>query len=461
MRKLSIKLKITLWYTLVMVLISGVALVIMTSASQEMIERDISERITKSVMTFSRIIDKPNGMDIHIPKFGFYEQGVHMVVCDDNNNIVAGNIPFEIETSTELIDNHLQTITDNRNKYYIYTIKVHHRNGEETPYWVKGVVSITDEMYAVQSAAKNNIVLTIILIIIAAAGGYFIISRVLSPVDKIRNTAEKISESSDLSQRIYIGEGKDEIHSLANTFDNMLDKIEQTVEREKQFTSDASHELRTPIAVILSECEYMTDCAKTYDEIKESAYSVKNQAEKMSKLVSELLTISRMDKNTMQTEFERTDISELLNFVCDEQEEIHSENIVLHREIEPDVTVHADRFLLARLFINLITNAYSYGKDGGNITVSLSQNKNEIIASIADDGIGIAETDIPRIWERFYQTDPSRTANKNGSMGLGLAMVKWIAECHNGKMSVQSELGVGSTFTFIMPKNLTAAYRQQ
>lgn len=453
MRKLSIKLKITLWYTLVMVLISGVALVIMTSASQEMIERDISERITKSVMTFSRIIDKPNGMDIHIPKFGFYEQGVHMVVCDDNNNIVAGNIPFEIETSTELIDNHLQTITDNRNKYYIYTIKVHHRNGEETPYWVKGIVSITDEMYAVQSAAKNNIVLTIILIIIAAAGGYFIISRVLSPVDKIRNTAEKISESSDLSQRIYIGEGKDEIHSLANTFDNMLDKIEQTVEREKQFTSDASHELRTPIAVILSECEYMTDCAKTYDEIKESAYSVKNQAEKMSKLVSELLTISRMDKNTMQTEFEKTDISELLNFVCDEQEEIHSENIILHREIEPDVTVHADRFLLARLFINLITNAYSYGKDGGNITVSLSQNKNEILASIADDGIGIAKTDIPKIWERFYQTDPSRTANKNGSMGLGLSMVKWIAECHNGKMSVQSELGVGSTFTFVMPKS--------
>ncbi len=453
MRKLSIKLKITLWYTLVMVLISGVALVIMTSASQEMIERDISERITKSVMTFSRIIDKPNGMDIHIPKLGFYEQGVHMVVCDDNNNIVAGNIPFEIETSTELIDNHLQTITDNRNKYYIYTIKVHHRNGEETPYWVKGIVSITDEMYAVQSAAKNNIVLTIILIIIAAAGGYFIISRVLSPVDKIRNTAEKISESSDLSQRIYIGEGKDEIHSLANTFDNMLDKIEQTVEREKQFTSDASHELRTPIAVILSECEYMTDCAKTYDEIKESAYSVKNQAEKMSKLVSELLTISRMDKNTMQTEFEKTDISELLNFVCDEQEEIHSENIILHREIEPDVTVHADRFLLARLFINLITNAYSYGKDGGNITVSLSQNKNEILASIADDGIGIAKTDIPKIWERFYQTAPSRTANKNGSMGLGLSMVKWIAECHNGKMSVQSELGVGSTFTFVMPKS--------
>lgn len=472
MKKISIKLKITLWYTVVMILISCAALVIMTSASQEMIEHDISERITKSVMTLSRMLDRPNDdrpnddrpndyrlndyrpddIDIHIPKLGFYEQGVHLMVCDDNNNIIAGNIPFEISDSSELIDNEMQTITDNKNKYYIYTAKVRHKNGKETPYWVKGVVSVTDEMYAVRSAAKNNIILTVIMIIMAAAGGYFIISRVLSPVDKIRNTAEKISESSDLSQRINIGEGKDEIHSLANTFDNMLDKIEQTVEREKQFTSDASHELRTPVAVILSECEYMTDCAETYGEIKESAYSVKNQAEKMSKLISGLLTISRMDRNTMQTEFEETDISELLNFVCDEQSEIHSENITLHRNIEPDITANADRFLLARMFINLISNAYSYGKDGGNITVSLSQDKENIAAKVADDGIGIAEEDIPKIWERFYQVDPSRTANKNGSMGLGLSMVKWIAECHSGKISVQSELGTGSTFTLTMPK---------
>lgn len=452
MKKISIKLKITLWYTLVMMIVAGAVLAILTSASQEMIERDIAERITKSVMTFSRILDKPNGMDIPVPKFGFYEQGVHMVVCDDNNNVIAGNIPFELETVPELIDNEIQTVTDSKNKYYIYTTKVRRRNGEIEPYWVKGVVSVTDEMYAIRSAVKTNLIFTIILIIIAAAGGYFIIGRALSPVTKIRNTAEKISKSSDLSQRIHIGGGKDEIHSLANTFDNMLDKIEQAMEREKQFTSDASHELRTPVAVILSECEYMTDCAKTYDDVKESAYSVKCQAEKMSKLISELLTISRMDRNTMKTEFEETDISELLNFVCDEQEEIHSENITMHRDIEEGIVSNADRFLLARLFINLISNAYSYGKDGGNVTVSLYQDKDNITVCVSDDGIGISENDLPKIWERFYQADSSRTANENGSMGLGLSMVKWIAECHGGDVSVQSKSGEGSRFTFIMPK---------
>ncbi len=114
MKKISIKLKITLWYTLVMMIVAGAVLAILTSASQEMIERDIAERITKSVMTFSRILDKPNGMDIPVPKFGFYEQGVHMVVCDDNNNVIAGNIPFELETVPELIDNEIQTVTDSK-----------------------------------------------------------------------------------------------------------------------------------------------------------------------------------------------------------------------------------------------------------------------------------------------------------------------------------------------------------
>lgn len=451
MKKLSIKFKITLWYTIVMVLISGIVLAIMTSATQEMLERDIYDRIVKNVMDFSRMLEGPGNPDFQIPKFGFYNQGVRMLVYDDDNNIVAGSIPFEIDTSSELVDNNMITVTENRNKYYIYTLKARRRGSELSPYWVKGVYAVTDDMYAVNAAAKTNLILTVILIIIAAAGGYFVIGRALSPVTKIRNTAERISESRDLPRRIHIGAGKDEIHELANTFDSMLDKIEYTFEREKQFTSDASHELRTPLAVILSECEYMTDCAETYDEIKESAYSVKSQAEKMSKLISELLMISRMDKNTIQTEFEEIDISEFLNFVCDEQTEIQTENIMLLRNVEPDIVVKADRFLLARLFINLISNAYRYGKDGGNIIVTLRQDKDEIIASVADDGIGIAESDVPKIWDRFYRVNPSRTANENGGEGLGLSMVKWIAECHGGSVSVESTLGKGSTFTFSMP----------
>ena len=231
----------------------------------------------------------------------------------------------------------------------------------------------------------------------------------------------------------------------------MFYKLQTTLENEKQFTSDASHELRTPVAVIMSECEYVLDCADSLDDAKESVESIKRQSDKMSKLIDELLTITRMDKNTQKLNFENVDISELLSFVCDEQEEIHDGSKTLIRSIAPDIHSNADHLLLTRLFINLISNAYQYGKDGGTITVTLEEDNNNIVFSVIDDGIGIAKEHLQKIWERFYQVDSSRT---NGSMGLGLSMVKWIAECHNGAVTVESEVGKGSKFVFVMPKTM-------
>ena len=195
----------------------------------------------------------------------------------------------------------------------------------------------------------------------------------------------------------------------------------------------------------------MINYAKDYDELKSSAVSVKEQAERMSRLISGLLTISRMDKNTIQTTFEEVDVSELLEFVCDEQEEIHTESIKLLRQIDEGICARADRLLLIRLCINLISNAYSYGKDGGTVNVSLKSDLNTLTLSVSDDGIGIPPEHLPKIWERFYRVDPSRSENTNGSMGLGLSMVKWIAECHGGSVSVTSVTNAGSTFTFTMP----------
>lgn len=449
MKRLSIQLKITLWYSLVMIIVSAAVLVIMTSVSQEILARDITQRITSTVNGLSRRLQGPDGSGGKMPKLGLYEQGVHMEIYDSGYNLITGHIPFALDDAAGFADNAMKTFSDGENKFYIYTKEV--RRPSQSSLWIRGVVSVSDENFAIQSAAKTNIILTVVFLLIAMAGGYLITKRALAPVGRISQTAQKIIESQDLSQRIRIGTGTDEIHALANTFDHMLEKIEQMVEHEKQFTSDASHELRTPVAVILSECEYMAECAKTYDEMRESAASIQTQAEKMSKLISELLMISRMDKNTLQASFETVDISELLEFVCDEQIEIHTEDIALHRNIEPGITASADRFLLARLCINIISNAYTYGRPGGNITVSLRQDAGQVVLKVSDDGIGIAKEHLPKIWERFYQADPARS-NEHGNMGLGLSMVKWIAECHHGKMDVESEPGAGSTFTLTIPK---------
>lgn len=452
MKNLSLKLKITLWYTIAMLLLSTFVVITINSVSNDILVRDISKRVEETVNQTAHMISLPrHSKTPPPPKFKTYNRGVHLMIFDDKNKLIHGTVPFAIEDKIDFNNLKPQVKTYDGNKYVVYDKPITLNNQTVL---IKGMASVTDESYSAMAMIKTNIILALILILVASLGGYFIINRALAPVTKIRKTAKNISESNDLSQRINIPHRKDEISDLANTFDEMLDRIEQTMNREKQFTSDASHELRTPVSVILSECEYMADCATTDDEYKESAVSIKNQAEKMSKLISELLMISRMDKNSLQLNIEKTDISELLSFICEEQMQIHSKDITLNANIMPDIYADADKFLLARLFINLISNAYQYSHAGDEITVTLTESKDKVIFRVADTGIGIPEDKLSKIWERFYRVDSSRTASDNNSMGLGLAMVKEIAKLHNGEVSVTSKAGFGSTFTFIMPKGL-------
>ncbi len=458
MKKLSVKGKITLWFASAMLLVAAALLFTMQNVLDEVIARDIEERVIQTVDNAARQMPRPMRRgstpgSMHddtppVPDIKFYGQGVHMVLYDETDAIIGGQVPFDIEEMPAFSDKDFRRIAIDGVEFCFYDREVTTPGGHTLR--LRGVASMEESRFAGVSLLKTNFILVAILILLATLGGYLILRRAFVPVDKIRHTAEEIMESGDLSRRIALPKGKDEIAALAGAFDEMLDKIEDSFHREQQFTSDASHELRTPIAVILSECEYMTDCAATSEEYKEAAAVVSRQAERMSRLVSELLTLSRMDKNTLTQNFEETDISELLAFVCDEQLEIHGETPALTREIAPGLQAKADRFLLARLFINLIENAYRYTPADGKIAVRLVASDEKITFSVEDSGIGIAKADIPKIWGRFYQVDPARS-EKEGSMGLGLSMVKWIAACHDGEVTVESTVGKGSTFTFSFP----------
>ena len=491
MRKISLKVRLTLWYTVLMVGVAAMVLTFVTSFSRNMINKNYEERIVNSVNEMSmqmrgrregigagamnnreprnggepRNNDEPRsdglppndgappgGGEMKRPDGSpkFYDRGVHMVLLDENQNVIEGQIPFSITDELDFRDGVVRKKSYDGNQYLVYDKEV--TMSDNRTAYIKGFISVDEDNYAVASVVRNNLILTSILILIAAIGGYCIASRALAPVGIMNRTAKSIIKSKDLSKRINVGRSTDEISELAHTLDEMLDEIQSAFEREQQFTSDASHELRTPIAVIFSECEYMLDCADTVEELKDSAASIKEETERMSKLVSELLNISRMDRDTLELNFEKTDLSELVDFICGEQEGINDSTVTLERNIASGITARADRSLISRLFVNLIINAYKYNRENGKITVSLYEEGKNVVFSVSDTGIGISEEDLPKIWERFYQVDPSRTANENGSMGLGLSMVKWIAEKHGGKITVQSDLGKGSTFTFTMPK---------
>ncbi len=491
----SIKTRVTVWFAVIMFLIATVVFYVMIVHRTSQVKADAERSLVTSVAGLAGMVKRtgdfskfdnprangdnpsqgaapsqdgnarahntpPDGFPdnsgtepgiLHAPSPGdkkprTYAGGVHMAVFSEEGEILLGQIPFEFD-EIDFKEDEVRTLTSNSERYFTTDKKVTTPSGSV---WVKGVINISGALNAVNSTVAADYMLITVLILIAAIGGYFIVGRALAPIAKMRKTAREIADSSDLSRRIRLGAGKDEVYRLAAVFDEMLDKLQNAFEAEKQFTSDASHELRTPVAVILSECEYALDCANSSEEFCDSLAVIKRQGDKMSKLISALLTISRMDKSSLVPELEETNLSELLEIVCDEQKELWQTDTTFLLDIAPNIIAKADSALIARLFINLISNACQYGKQNGTVTVSLKQDGANAAFSVTDDGLGIAEEELPKIWERFYQVNKSRN-NKNGSMGLGLSMVKQIANLHRGSVTATSVQGKGSTFTFIMP----------
>jgi signal transduction histidine kinase len=250
-------------------------------------------------------------------------------------------------------------------------------------------------------------------------------------------------------ERIALGTGNDEIYEMAATFDQLLDEVQTLITREQQFTSDVSHELRTPISVILMQCESLLD-QDLIPELQHSIQIIQQKARSMHQMISQLLMLSRADAGRTKLEMEELDFSELCEMSAQEQSFIaQAKNIEMKTNITPNIMFHGDMTLLIRLLVNLLSNAITYGKEGGWIELSLHQDEQSTILKVADNGIGIAKEHLPHIFNRFYQVDTSRTTSHSG---LGLSMVKWICEVHQGTIQVDSIINEGTTFTLTFPK---------
>lgn len=448
MSNISVKTRITFWYVSLMIILVVFFLGIIFYISENLIINAEHNNLRQTVNeSFKEIILYNDELEID-KDLDVLNNNVHISIFDEDKNFIYGDFPLNFKFEDSFSDNgKVKVIKRGNRKWYIYEARKNYNKYGDI--WIRGVLSASEAEKAIELIVLISLVSFPFIIFFIAVIGYVVTRNAFRPIEKIRIAAEKINEGNDLSQRINIGKGYDEIHTLAETFDTMFDRLQTSFENEVQFTSDVSHELRTPISVIISQSEHGLEHMDSREKVERSFKVILQESRKMSRLISQLLTLSRMDRGHQKLNIEKVNISELAEIIIENQKaESEKRNIEIISEIEKNIYVDGDELMLMRLFINLISNAISYNKEGGHVKVELSRKGKRIIGKISDNGIGISQENINKIWSRFFQVDPSRTSD---SSGLGLSMVKWIIEAHNGTISVISELGKGTLFTFEIP----------
>ena len=444
----SIKTRITIWYTTLMFVLIVVVLSLVGGLSYQLsidsVEKDVILQVTQVRESLSK--RQPGVFEIIESKEEFknvsiYEMDGKYLVGQYNYDVV--NIPFEEGIPRkESLDG---------KEYIVYDARTPGPPGMRGGFWIRGVESVNSTMLLGRSAIIIMLILIPLILLLTALGGYFITKRAFRPINNIAKTANDITTQKDITRRIEIepDSKEDELYHLSATLNKMLDKIENLIKQEKQFTSDASHELRTPISVILAQGEYLLDIAKDEKE-KELAQIIVDKSKQVSKLVSRLLLLARIDQNRQKFNKEKVDLGVIIDVAVDSMKELAAQkDILLFSNVPEGTIVNADESLLLSAITNLISNGIKYGKESGHVSVSASKNGDKTEIIVADNGVGISEEHIDKIWTRFYRVDDVRN-DEYGSSGLGLSMVKSIIELHGGEITVKSTLGQGTEFRIIL-----------
>ena len=430
-KRITLTFKITLWYTMFIVILLTSIILGTFFVSDSVVESSGKKKLIEEVTEIS------NGKE----NFTAFEDGVTLSLYDKDGNLIAGSIPKNFDVRDFSLGVVTYYTDSNNNKYMYYDIETNSEKFANGKYG-RGIVQISSGQtswylpFAIIAGSP-------IIILIITYGGYLIIRSSLKPVREMIETAETISNSADLSKRITIEDGKDEVHKLALVFNEMLESLERVSMRERQFSSDVSHELRTPISVIVAESEYGTKYIDTVDEAKESFAVIERQSKRMTIMINQILEMTRLD-NRLEIPKEFFDLSSCLEETLEDYKKLfETKDIQLITNIEDNITLFGNQVLLIRLIDNLVSNALKYANS--KIWISIAK-RNNIIIEVSDDGRGIADDEKAYIWDRFYKVDKSRSISEDNSSGLGLPISKKIVELHGGKIVALDNKPQGAKF---------------
>ena len=475
MRNWTIGKKITLYYAAVLIAFTAVFCVAVYFSAVNQIKDTARTTLTSAVDDGFEHIVYDEGIIQIGDDFQTNYRGVAIIVYDETGVRIKGSEPAGFPIYTPLKSGEYHQIETGGENWMIYdTLKVY-ENGSGI--WIRGIYTL-DSGFASLGAITITVMLAIPgLMIIAVIAGGLIARKSMRPVAKITEAAAKINNGHDLSLRLPVGKSRDELYRLAETLNAMIDRLETAFKSEAEFTSDVSHELKTPVAVILAECEYALAAADTEEEYKEALSAIQNQCRRMNSLITQLLQVSRTINTGKVIEKHDFSLSDLCESVTGELKAVaEGRGVSLSADVQPDISFNGDETLIMRMLINLLSNGIKYSdpsKAESQVKLRLysvgssaagsgpSSGDGAAIIEVRDNGIGISDADLPHVFDRFYKADKSRTRDSDGSsdsavadsFGLGLSMVKWIAEAHGGSVRAESRKGEGSVFTVELPIN--------
>jgi heavy metal sensor kinase len=316
-------------------------------------------------------------------------------------------------------------------------------------------VAIAASLANVRSIQRRLLITLLIsiplAILLSLVGGAILARQAIEPLNKMTGTAERISVDH-LDERIELQDADIELKRLAEAFNQMLERLDASFKQIRQFTADASHELRTPVAILMGETDLAVNNLLDYEECKAALSSRREELQRMAQIVDDLLALSQFDHGQQPLQRKQLDFSDLVIEICEQQRnQARSKGVDLQLIGTAPVEMDGDATRLRQMVRNVLDNAIKYTPSGGDVNVELNQTQNhKFELRVSDTGIGIPDNALGHIFDRFYRVDEARTREAGGS-GLGLSIVKQIVDAHGGTITVNSEVGSGTVVSVFLP----------
>jgi heavy metal sensor kinase len=461
----SIRFRLTAWYSAVLAVALVIFGVFTWFAVREILFHAVDETLADRIQGVRRFMENQIGaLSVEEIRDEFKEHSVLgpggdlFQVCDAagvwlyrsaplENDAVPIQLPASVPAEGALEDRH---VGGTSLRFLSRSVTVLGK-----PYTIQ-VAAPTHELVEGLAGVRWALLLLVPIVLLAAgAGGWWISRRALQPVDQVTAAARSIGEQS-LGKRLPVPNTKDELQRLTETLNQMLDRIEGAFRRVTQFTADASHELRTPVALIRTTSELALRKHRSESDYRQALEEVQAESVRTTDLIENLLTLARADAGKATLHRTAVDLGSLVVEVSAQAEKLaHQKGIALVCQAPEGMgVISGDRGTLRRLFLILLDNAVKYTPAGGRILVCVQHQPERVIVEVQDSGVGISEQDLGHIFERFYRSDKSRSRDSGGA-GLGLSLAKWIVDAHGGAIHVASEPERGSTFSVSLPKGVS------